>query len=556
MKLKLGQRNLVYSMVLAGIMLLFLVGYFMCMLPSLYVDYTMEQNLKAIRKQHETYVEQGTYEEVSVKNAVYCFSVKLPREGNHFFITGKAFSAEIVVRDEQLKQLFEQGRSMLQYSRERKGETEENIVPDSEVEEVVDKLKEILEEKVVLPVDIRFLYVQDIEEDFGAGTIKIHPYSEHMMIIETGVESGGNKYTNYIAMEQTQDSLILSFLPVVTPEMNEIRPIVLQSLPMLGAVILLLVLLFSQAYSKGIVSPIVELVQHAEQMKVTTDFSVPPLSEKWSKREDEVGQLADTLDDFYLQIKESYRKLEEKNKELEEENRRQEIFLRASSHQLKTPIAAALLLVDGMINEIGKYKDTKVYLPGVKEQLLSMRKMVEDILYLNHCAENIRFRNIAVGKLLQEKLHAYQVVISDKRLTVEVSGNTEMEVSTDESMITQILDNLLSNAVKYTPEKERIEIMMSDLKSGMEEGCGEQADCKIQIENFGVKVPEDLLPHIFDPFVSGNHDAKITGMHSHGLGLYISSYYAKKLGAAITVRNGENSVITTLCFGKTFTEST
>ena len=36
--MRLGRKNLLYSMALAGILLLFLVGYFICMLPSLYVD--------------------------------------------------------------------------------------------------------------------------------------------------------------------------------------------------------------------------------------------------------------------------------------------------------------------------------------------------------------------------------------------------------------------------------------------------------------------------------------------------------------------------------------
>ena len=52
--MKLGQKNLFYSMVLAGGMLIFLVGYFVYMLPSLYVDHTMEQNLKAV-KEHKFY---------------------------------------------------------------------------------------------------------------------------------------------------------------------------------------------------------------------------------------------------------------------------------------------------------------------------------------------------------------------------------------------------------------------------------------------------------------------------------------------------------------------
>ena len=60
-KVRLGGRNLFYSMVLAGCMLTFLVGYFVYMLPSLYVDYTMEQNLQSVRMQHKMYVQSGSY---------------------------------------------------------------------------------------------------------------------------------------------------------------------------------------------------------------------------------------------------------------------------------------------------------------------------------------------------------------------------------------------------------------------------------------------------------------------------------------------------------------
>lgn len=536
--MKLGRKNLVYSMILAGIMLLFLVGYFMYMLPSLYVDYCMEQNLKSIREQHNTYVEQGTYEGVQVKNAAACFSFKLPNEGDCFFITGKGFSVEVVIKDERLKQILKRCREKLQngYGEiDEEGKNAESVNLEAEINELTSAIKEIAAQERSLPIDVHLLYEQNMEEEYTNETVKIHPYSDTMLIIEAGIESSGSKYTNYIAVEQTKDSIVLSLLPVITPQMGEIRPIVLQSLPMLCAVVLLAVLLFSQAYSKGIVTPIVELVGHAEQMKQDKTFSVSPLSEKWEKREDEVRELADTLDEFYEQIKESYTKLEEKNRELEEENKRQEIFLRASSHQLKTPIAAALLLVDGMLNEIGKYKETKTYLPKVKEQLLSMRKMVEDILYLNHCAENIRMQKVDMGELLQKRLQLYQVAAAEKQLKIELFQEGGAEAETDEALMAQILDNLLSNAVKYTPDRERIQITVN-------------ADPQIHIENFGVTIPDDLFPHIFEPFVNGSHAENTAGMGSHGLGLYIASYYAKRLGADVTMKNGENSVVTILSF--------
>lgn len=532
--MKLGRKNLIYSVILAGIMLLFLVGYFIYMLPSLYVDYVTEQNLKAVKEQHKAYVKNGTYEGVQVRNPSACVSIEIPDVGESILVTGKAFSVRVTAEDEKLKSFLRQCREFMQsYEDSVREDTKLNEDSMKALEEQIKIIAQDMEQNFKgntdMPISLELLYVQDMASEYESQKVKFHMGSDNMIVIETGVEDSGNQYTNYIAMERTGEGFVFSMLPVMTPDMNEIRPVVLGSLPMLGAVILLLVLLFSQVYSNGIVAPIVQLVQHTERMKYTKGFAVEPISGKWKKRTDEVGELADTLEDLYAKVKESYRQLEEKNNQLMEENRRQEIFLRASSHQLKTPISAALLLVDGMINEIGKYKNKEEYLPKVKEQLLSMRKMVEDILYLNHCGENIRMQQLEVRKLLEERLQAYQVAIADKQIRVEMTGRQDMQAYTDEMMITQILDNLLSNAVKYTPMGENIQIQIKDKE--------------VTIENHGVTVSEEILPHIFDPFVSGNH-----GTGSHGLGLYIASYYAKKIGVDISIYNEINGVVTKICF--------
>lgn len=533
----LRQKNLLYSMVLAGVMMLFLIGYFIYMLPSLYVEHVMEQNLRSIREQHTAYMEKGSYDGVRVKNATACFSVEIPFRGDEILIAGKAFSAQVTMRDERLRQILQMCReALLSYGDQEAQNTEAALA--QEMEELGAYLQETVSKDSSLPVDVRMLYVRELEEDYHNAYVEMHSYSNDLIIIESGIEDSSNRYTNYIAVEQTDKSLVLSILPVVAPDAGEIRPVVLQSLPMLGAVILLLVLLFSQVYSRGIVGPIVELVRHAGEMKADRDFTVGRLSDTWSKRKDEVGILADTLDDFYLQIRESYRQLERKNAQLEEENQRQETFLRTSSHQLKTPIAAALLLVEGMMNEIGRYKDTKVYLPKVKEQLLSMRRMAEDILYLNHCAQNRKMESLDAGRLMQERLQCCQVGLDHKGIQARICGEESLTVHGDEMMLTQILDNLLSNAVKYTPAEGRIEIT---LRAG-----GEEGEAEIRIENYGVTIPEKLLPHILEPFVSGSHGGGAAD--SHGLGLYIASYFAKKQNFVLSVVNGEESVIAMIHF--------
>lgn len=552
----LGRKNLVYSLVLAGIMMLFLLGYFIYMLPSLYVEYAMEQNLKSVRAQHEFYVRNGSYEKAIVRNSTACFSLEIPLEGECILISGKSFSAQVVIKDGQLYQAFENCREKLKSFRDlQQAEIQKDL------EELAILLKETMQNDVSSPIELQMLSFGEGLE-FHNESVKVHFYSDHMLILEASVEDFANRYTNYLVFEQREDRLIFTYLPVLTPDMNEIRPVVLRSIPMLGAVILWMVLIFSQVYSKGIVTPIVRLVGRAGEMKrrlvsMEEAGEVCKNKKKWEEEfasgtygvgedcgraesggrshQNEIKELAATLEDFYEKIRENLWTLEEKNRELAEENQRQEIFLRASSHQLKTPIAAALLLVEGMANEVGRYKDTKVYLPKVKEQLLSMRKIVEDILYLNRCAENMYLQRMEPGHVIRERLRAFQIPIAEKEINIELTGDDGLAICTDEIMFSQICDNLLSNGVKYTPRGGLLQITI-----GRKEKKGE-----IRIENYGVTIPEALLPHIFEPFVSGA-DGKDRAGDSHGLGLYIVSYYARKLGISVGISNGENSVAVVL----------
>ncbi len=480
----LDRKNQLYSMILAVVLLGCLVGYFICMLPSLYVSYRMEQNLKSVEQQHKAYMETGGYGGVRLANPVACFSAEIPYEGESVLLTGQSWQVEIRAEKDCAKTILSDLRQFLK--RYQSGDFPENYGEEQfskETEAMLGRWKELIKADggnvVSLPFSVDGRLTGDMKVD-GDYT-RLHMVSDRLVIVETVARDEENTYTNYIAMEDTGEAMVFTCLPALMPDMSEIRPVVLRSVPMLAAVVLLLVLLFSRMYSRGILKPV-------------------------------------------------YRELEEKNLALLEENKRQEIFMRASSHQLKTPLSAALLLLDGMISRVGKYRDTLNYLPKVKEQLLSMRKMVEDILSLNHCRDNLHLQSIQAMPLLEARLRAYRVAISDKRLQVSCSGG-DTAVMADENMFRQILDNLISNAVEYTPAGNKIEISVS--RTG------------ISIENYGVTIPEEILSHVFDPFVSGSHERNMAG---HGLGLYIAAYYAKQMGFSVQVGNREDSVLAALSF--------
>ena len=543
----LSKKTFLYSIILAVIMTVFILGYFVLMLPSLYVDYVMDSNLKLVMEIQEGYMEDRTYDGLAVKNPSSVYTMEIPDEGTEIYVSGKFFKMTVKIQDEELLVMLDSVRKMMDDmgdngitggTAKEKGESTtggENGSADGENtgrkpeyllklwEQIKGKFTEenLFAENCPVAVQVEGKEKQGIyREEYS----KIHRTEGNSFVYEGGVSDGDYSYTTYVAMGRVKDAFIITVLPTMTPRMEEIRPVVMGSLPMIGAVMFLLVLLASRFFSGKIVNPIIRLAGYAESVRALDGYE----SEAFiSDSEDEIGALGRALHELYRELSEKYQELELKNKALEEENERQEVFLRATSHQLKTPVTAALLVVEGMMNEVGKYKNTKEYLPEVKKHLLSMRKIVEDILYLNYHAENMQKEELALEALVQELIRTYKVQADDKGLDVSIRGSGM--VKADREMMKKIVDNILSNAVQYTPEGQRIEI---------EAGTGE-----LYVKNYGVSIDPQILPNILEPFVSSDESRK-----GKGLGLYVASYYSRLSGCELKVENIENGVQARLKF--------
>lgn len=474
---ELGRKNLCYSMLLAVVLLLCLLGYFALMLPSLYVSYTEEQNRKAIKIQHQSFMEQGSYEGVPVKNPTACVTIEIPFEENRISLHSKVVSIKVTPTESGTIRLLKEIQEWISHM--QMDEIQEQQIR-AQIRAWQEQMEHIGRNYVSMPFLAEIIRPAEPNGMYQEESFRIYPVSDQMVILESGVTDGNARYTNYLAVEKTKEDMVFSIMPVVSPDMKEIRPVVMQSIPMLCSVVLLLVMLFSRVYSAGIVSPV-------------------------------------------------YRKLQDANEALREENERQEVFLRASSHQLKTPITAALLLLDGMIGRIGKYQDRDAYLPRVKEQLLSMRRIVEEILSIHWQRETGSVCTVGLYDLMDRQLASYAVAAAERKLTVALEGDRQAQVCTDGDCLSKIVDNLLSNAVAYTPPGGHICVWV-----------GRQS---VRIQNKGANIPPEMMPHVFEPFVRGTHE-----MPSNGLGLYIAAYYAKMIHARLHIENQEDHVEAVLDF--------
>jgi signal transduction histidine kinase len=95
-------------------------------------------------------------------------------------------------------------------------------------------------------------------------------------------------------------------------------------------------------------------------------------------------------------------------------------------------------------------------------------------------------------------------------------------------MLQRMLSNILDNAVKYTPPGGKIEVSLTESKSG---------DAIVSVSDTGVGISDADLLHIFERFYRCDRSRSQPGT---GLGLSLARAIARAHGGDITVTSTVN----------------
>src|SRR5690606_4382622 len=148
----------------------------------------------------------------------------------------------------------------------------------------------------------------------------------------------------------------------------------------------------------------------------------------------------------------------------------------------------------------------------IKNNANTLLALINDILDLSKIEAgqlDVVVEKFELPKLVDECIATVQQYVRGKPVEIHAQLADDIAiVETDKLKLRQILLNLLSNAAKFTEEGE---VIVEARRSG-DDGL------EITVEDTGVGIPADQLPHIFDKFrqVDGSSTRKVGGT---GLGL-------------------------------------
>ncbi len=311
----------------------------------------------------------------------------------------------------------------------------------------------------------------------------------------------------------------------VTPHLEEenlaVRALI-QMAPWLLLVLLVLSLLCAFIYSRYITRPIVRLSGIAKKMS-ELDFN-------WKcneQRRDEIGTLGHSLDQMSQRLSAAL-------EELEAANRALRAFFSAASHELKTPVTILKGQLSGMLEGIDVYQDRDKYLLRSLQVTGRMEHLIQEMLSISRMetgAATVKQESLELSALIERQLDFVKELIEQRGQRLAVQLNPEITVTGDASLLGKAIGNLLSNAILYSPDGAEIRVW-----------CGIRRDKPaFTIENTGVHIQDDALPHLFEAFYR-DEDSRNRSTGGSGLGLYLVRMILEKHHASCTIENTEDGV--------------
>ena len=196
--------------------------------------------------------------------------------------------------------------------------------------------------------------------------------------------------------------------------------------------------------------------------------------------------------------------------ELRANDRRKDEFLAMLAHELRNPLApisAAASLLDTPSIDPRQLRDVSAILA---RQVRHMTELVDDLLEVSRVTRGLVTLDTEVFDLrdsIHDAVEQVRASLDSYRHVLDLRiDDAPLWVDGDRTRLTQVVANLLSNASKYTPEGGHITVRAGSAEHGV----------RISVEDTGVGMGPELLPHVFELFTQGE---RLLDRSQGGLGI-------------------------------------
>jgi two-component system sensor histidine kinase VicK len=229
--------------------------------------------------------------------------------------------------------------------------------------------------------------------------------------------------------------------------------------------------------------------------------------------------------------------IEEKNIEIENASNAKNEILGIVAHDLRNPLAIIKSVTMLMETEDSTADDYRENIEMIKNACDKATSIIHDLLETaqNEIHNRFDLEETELGDFLSMIIEEW---LKNKKGQINIiyqNAGKPLYAKIHKEKMQRVMDNLIINAIKFSKPEGNIDVSLSQTNS----------DIFIKVRDYGIGIPDDMLPYIFDRFSKARRNG-IRGEASVGLGLSIVQQIVKKHDGNIEVSSAPDS-------GTTFT---
>ena len=303
---------------------------------------------------------------------------------------------------------------------------------------------------------------------------------------------------------------IIGVLRYVTSTKLVDRQIVMVGITSFSALVavLLVVILSNATYLKSIMIPVAQITEKAKRIS-SGSYGI----QIQTKYQDEIGELADTINEMSAKISQ--------NEKMQAE------FISQLSHELRTPLTVINGWSETLLLDERMDADTRQGLKIISGEAKRLTEMVMELLDFTRMQDGRMTLNVEptdIRSEFEDTVYMYGSRLSQEGIQLQYidDGEDIPEIPCDPKRLRQVFLNILDNAAKHGGEGKRIEATMKYEKDAV----------VVRIRDFGPGIPEDEIPLVKKKFYKGSSKARGTG-----IGLAVCDEIVDMHGGTLTLEN-------------------
>lgn len=216
-------------------------------------------------------------------------------------------------------------------------------------------------------------------------------------------------------------------------------------------------------------------------------------------------------------------------------------FVSIASHQLRTPMTGIRWVIERFKKKEKLSKQGKEYLTDIQRSVERLAELVDSLLNVSRIESTggvgVSPKKLDAVTFVNNYLKETDPLVEEKNITLSFSEHPkEVEMTTDPTILRNIIQSLVSNAIEYTNSGGTVTVTLSEPKDGV---------VTFSVSDTGIGIPKGDQDKLFMKFYRAEN-AKLHKPDGSGLGLYIVKEAVGLLGGEISFTSGEGE-------GTTFT---